>query len=250
VSEATTAETLAIDVAVSAGALEIVARLDVGARGLVLVGPNGAGKTTTLLAVLGLTTPLRGRVVIGGQALFDAERGLDLAPEQRRLGYMPQDYALFPHPSAADNVGFALACGERPAAVAERRARARELLADVGVAEAADKRPDTLSGGERQRVALARALAVAPRALLLDEPFAALDVETRADVRAFMAERLRLLARPFLVVTHDLADAAALAAPVAVMEGGRIVQRGEIDELARSPATAYVARLTATSPDR
>jgi molybdate transport system ATP-binding protein len=115
----------------------------------------------------------------------------------------------------------------------------------VGVGEVGDRRPDALSGGERQRVALARALAAAPRALLLDEPFAALDVETRAEVRDFVARTLRALERPFVVVTHDLADAAALSAPVAVMEEGRIVQRGTVAELTRAPATPYVARLTA-----
>jgi molybdate transport system ATP-binding protein len=241
---------LTVELAMQAGALAIVARLDVGPRGLVLVGPNGAGKSSTLLALLGLA-PADGRVAIGELVLADSAVGLALPPEARRLGYLPQDYALFPHLTAADNVAFALACAARPLPARERRARAHALLDDVGVAQAADKHPDALSGGERQRVALARALAAAPLALLLDEPFAALDVETRADLRGFVARTLQALERPFVVVTHDLADAAALAAPVAVMEGGRIVQQGELAELTRAPATPYVARLTgASAPDR
>ena len=235
------------ELSLQAGTLAIAARLDVGARGLVLVGPNGAGKTRTLLALLGLT-PARGRVAIGDRVLADSAAGVALPPEQRRLGYVPQDYALFPHLSAADNVAFALACAAPAEGAAARRARARALLGDVGVAASADKRPEMLSGGERQRVALARALAASPLALLLDEPFAALDVETRADVRAFVARTLRALERPFVVVTHDLADAAALGAPIAVMEGGRIVQQGELAELTRAPASAYVTRLVGAGP--
>ena len=175
---------LTVELAMQAGALWIAARLDVGPRGLVLVGPNGAGKTSTLLALLGLA-PADGRVAIGDLVLADSDAGIALPPEARRLGYLPQDYALFPHLTAADNVGFALACasGGRPRRASDARAPAPCSTTSGW------RRPQTSAltrsrAGERQRVALARALAAAPLALLLDEPFAALDVETRADSAA------------------------------------------------------------------
>jgi molybdate transport system ATP-binding protein len=233
--------TLRADFALGAGAPRLELDVEVDERGLVLVGPNGAGKTTTLLALLGLVRPARGTIAADGALLFDAGRGLDVPPEQRRLAYLPQDLALFPHLSAADNVAFGLAGRPRRA----RRAQARALLDRLGVGALADRRPATLSGGERQRVALARALAVEPRALLLDEPLAALDAEARAEVRAFLCATLRELGRPFIVVSHDGGDVRALGAPVVVLEGGRVVQRGDAAALARAPATPFVARLFA-----
>ena len=233
---------LTAELSLQAGTLAIAARLDVGARGLVLVGPNGAGKTRTLLALLGLT-PARGRVAIGERVLADSAAGVDCPPSSAASATCPRttrSSRTSPPPTTSRSRSPARPPSEGAAA---RRARARALLGDVGVGASADKRPEMLSGGERQRVALARALAASPLALLLDEPFAALDVETRADLRAFVARTLRALARPFVVVTHDLADAAALGAPIAVMEVGRIVQQGELADLTRAPATAYVTRL-------
>ncbi len=209
---------------------------------LALVGPNGAGKTTTLLALLGLVRPDAGHIALGGEVLFDGERGLDLPAEERGIAYLPQDYALFPHLTAAGNVAFALAC-LRPAPPArQRQERARALLDRVGALACADRHPHALSGGERQRVALARALARTPRALLFDEPFAALDAGARGEVRAFLRARLRELGLPALVVTHDRADVAGLDASVLVIEQGRVVQRGTLAELEARPASAYVAR--------
>jgi ABC-type Fe3+/spermidine/putrescine transport system ATPase subunit len=224
--------TLEATLAFRSGALEVEVELGASARGLVLVGPNGAGKTSTLLALLGVR-PSRGRVIVGGEALHE------LPVEERRLAWVPQSYALFPHLTAEENVRFALAARPRR----ERRARARELLEQLGVGHVAARRPAELSGGERQRVALARALGVDPRALLLDEPLAALDVENRAAVRGFLAAELAALGRPWILVTHDVADVRALGAPVAVLERGRVVQRGAAEELARAPATPFVARL-------
>jgi molybdate transport system ATP-binding protein len=227
---------LEANVALRAGALELAAELHADARGAVVVGPNGSGKTTLLLALLGVRRPARGFVRIDGEPLFDGGRGIDVPVEERRLGYVPQQYALFPHLTVLENVGFAL----------PRRApaeKARELLDRLGVVELAQRRPAALSGGEKQRVALARALAADPRALLLDEPLAALDVETRAEVRAFLAAELRAIGRPFVLVTHDPDDVRALAAPVLVIEAGRIVQRGEVAALEREPATDFVRKL-------
>jgi molybdate transport system ATP-binding protein len=156
---------------------------------------------------------------------------------------VPQDYALFPHLSVAQNVEFALGSWQRQLPRAARRERAHALLADLHLQAFADRRPDTLSGGEKQRVALARVLAVEPRALLLDEPLAALDIGARREVRAFLATYLAKLDLPTLVVTHDPADARALGQRIAVLEAGRIVQVGSWDELATQPASAFVREL-------
>ncbi len=187
---------------------------------LVLAGPNGAGKSTLLRVVLGLARPPRGRVVVGGRVLLDTAAGVDVAPEDRGVGYVPQGYGLFPHLSARRNVEFALACRGLD------RARAVDWLASMGVAEVADRRPAALSGGERQRVALARALAAEPVALLLDEPLAAVDRGTRRRLREFLAERLRALRLPAIVVTHDPADARAFGGRLHVVEAGRVTWDG------------------------
>jgi len=230
---------LAAALAVPAGPMTVDVELAADERGLVVVGPNGAGKTTILRGLLGVR-PARGTVRVGEELLFDSARGIDVPTEERRLAYVPQDYALFPHLSAADNVAFALR-GPR----VERRRQAGALLERLGVAAIADRRPAALSGGERQRVALARALALEPRALLLDEPLAALDVEAKDGVRAFLAAELRKLGRPFVLITHDADDVRAFGAPILVVEKGRVAQRGELAALARSPATAFAAKFFA-----
>jgi molybdate transport system ATP-binding protein len=229
---------LTASIALRAGALDLEIALEVDERGLVLVGPNGAGKTTVLLALVGARRPARGRVAIAGDVVFDSAGGIDLPTEERGLAYLPQSYALFPHLTAAQNVAFGLR-GPR----AERLDKARALLGRLGVGAVADRHPGALSGGEQQRVALARALAPAPRALLLDEPLAALDVESRQSVRAFLVAELRAQHRPFIVVLHDRDDIRAFAAPVAVVEHGRVVQHGELASLEATPASSFTARL-------
>ncbi len=223
----------------TAGALPIEIAFRAEATPLVLVGPNGAGKTRTLMMILGAARPSRGRVILGGQPLFDGERGLDLPVEQRRIGFLPQRYALFPHLDVLSNVGYGIAAPSRE----ERRRLARELLRELDAEALATRRPAELSGGETQRVALARALASRPRALLLDEPLAALDVSLRRDMRRLLAERLRAWSLPTVVVTHDRADAEALDGQVVVLEAGAVVQRGPLAELAAAPATPFVKRL-------
>ncbi|HEY0484103.1 MAG TPA: ATP-binding cassette domain-containing protein [Kofleriaceae bacterium] len=230
--------TLAANIAVRLGSLDLEVALEVDERGLVLVGPNGSGKTTILLAMIGARRPSRGRITIADDVLFDGATGVDRATEERGLAYLPQDYALFPHLTAVGNVAFGLR-GPR----AERIHRARSLLDRLGVGSVADRHPGGLSGGERQRVALARALAPSPRALLLDEPLAALDVESHYSVRTFLVAELRAQHRPFIVIAHDREDVRAFAAPVAVLERGRVVQRGELPSLVSSPATPFTARL-------
>lgn len=236
---------IALSAALELAVGRIAATIDVSidSRGLVLVGPNGSGKTSLLLALLGVLRPTWGRVALGDDLLFDAKLGCDVPPEDRGIAYVPQDFGLFPHLTAAQNVTFALSCLRPPPARAERRARALAWLADLRISHTADRRPATLSGGERQKVALARALAITPRALLLDEPLAALDAGARDELRPFLREQLVALGRPFVIVTHDFADATFFQAPVAVLENGRIVQQGTVDELRARPLTSYVSRL-------
>jgi molybdate transport system ATP-binding protein len=201
---------------------------------LALAGPSGAGKTSLLRLVAGLArTAARNRIECDGTTWLDTARGIDVPPERRRCGLVFQDLALFPHLSAWRNVAYA---SDRPTATA--------LLERFGVAHRADARPRELSGGERQRVALARALAAGPRALLLDEPLAALDPQTRAHAARELAASLTELAIPVVVVTHDFAEAALLAGEVAVVEAGRLVQLGSPSDLAASPASAFVADFT------
>jgi molybdate transport system ATP-binding protein len=185
---------------------------------LALVGPSGSGKTLTLRAVAGVFSPEAGRIVLDGEPLFDSERGIDLPPQARRVGYVPQQYALFPHLDVQDNIGFGL----RGASTAERRRRVGELLDLVGLAGLERRRPHQLSGGQQQRVALARALIVQPRILLLDEAFSALDSTIREPLRASLLELQQALGFRALLVTHDPADA-AIAGQRFQFERGQIV---------------------------
>jgi molybdate transport system ATP-binding protein len=234
---------LTVDVRATIGALPLAVALTTDGGPLIVVGPNGAGKTSALLLALGVLRPAAGRVVLGGDVLFDSATGTDVAAEDRRIGYLPQDYGLFPHLTAAANIEFALGC--RGGARSGHRDRARALLADLEIGALADRRPATLSGGERQRVALARALAIEPRALLLDEPLAALDVGARRAVRGFLAATLARLGLPAIVVTHDAADAVALGDRIAVIESGRLVQTGSLADLRAAPASPFVAAFAA-----
>ena len=227
------------------GSLALSATLEAGPGPLLLAGPNGAGKTSLLLLLLGLLRPSAGRITLGEVVLFDRALGIDLPPERRGLGYLPQEPALFPHLDALGNVEFALWARRPGLRRTARRTRALELLEQLQAGPLAGRRPETLSGGERQKVGLARALAAEPRALLLDEPLAALDATARAQVRGFLAGLLARLRLPALIVTHDPADVAALGERIAVMEAGRIVQVGSAAELGAAPATPFVAALAA-----
>jgi molybdate transport system ATP-binding protein len=226
------------------GPLSLTAAFDTSRGPVVVTGPNGSGKTSLLLMILGVRKARRGCVSIDGTPLFDAEKGVDLPVETRRIGYLPQNFGLFPHLTAAENVEFALACRAPSPPVRVRRARARELLAELGIEPLAPLRPIALSAGERQRVALARAMAAEPRALLLDEPFAALDIGTRRQVRVFLHEYLMRLRLPTVVVSHDAKDAQAIGGTIAVLEAGRVVQMGAWSELSAKPASEFVRELT------
>jgi molybdate transport system ATP-binding protein len=222
---------LSVDLTVPARGFDVGLALDVGRETVALVGPSGAGKTTVLRAIAGLVRPARGYVECGGETWFDSAARVDRRPEERSVGLLFQDYALFPHLSVERNVAFG------------GRARAGELLERFGIRHLARARPRELSGGERQRVALARALAREPKALLLDEPTAALDAHTRAGVRAELGELLRELGLPALLVTHDFEDAAALADRVGVLVEGELRQVAPPADLVAAPADGFVASL-------
>jgi molybdate transport system ATP-binding protein len=214
---------------------EASADLTVGAgETLALVGPSGAGKTTVLRVVAGLLRPRDGLVTLDGAVLLDTERGIDVAPERRRVGYLFQEYALFPHLDVLRNVRFGAA----------DRAHVDALLERFRIAGLARARVGELSGGERQRVALARALARDPALLLLDEPLSALDTHTRAGVRAELRELLDNLRLPTVLVTHDFEDAATLAHRVGVISDGRILQLGTPTDLVAVPNDSFVASFT------
>jgi iron(III) transport system ATP-binding protein len=202
---------------------------------LALLGPSGCGKTTTLRLIAGLERPEQGLICIGGRQV--AGEGAWVAPEQRRLGLVFQDGALFPHLSVAANISFAL--GARPRTA--QADRVGELLALVGLDGLAQRYPHQLSGGQQQRVALARALAPQPAVVLLDEPFANLDVTLRGELREEVAQILRATGTTAVLVTHDQQEALSLADQVALMLGGRIVQYGAPAKLYTAPASRAVA---------
>jgi molybdenum ABC transporter ATP-binding protein len=210
---------------------ELTLALDVAGT-VALVGPSGAGKTSALRVIAGLARPSAGRVALGDDTWLDVERGIDLRPEERRVGLVFQEYALFPHLSVRANVAYG------------GRERVDELLDRFRIAHLADARPGTLSGGERQRVALARALARDPDVLLLDEPLSALDAHTKSQVRGELSELLRGLELPTVLVTHDYEDAAALADEVGVIVDGKLRQLGAPAELVARPRDAFVASFT------
>ncbi len=217
---------LHLDLTVPTRAFDVELSLDVGGETVALVGPSGAGKTTVLRAIAGLAKPSRGRVACGDDVWFDGR--VDVRPEERSVGYVFQEYALFPHLTVLKNVTFG-------------GAHADGLVERLRIAHLANEKPTALSGGERQRVALARALARKPRVLLLDEPMSALDPHTRAAVRGELHDLLRELRLPTLIVTHDFEDAAALADRVGVMAEGRVRQLGTAADLLASPTDAVVA---------
>lgn len=239
-------EALRARITATVGRLLIDAELDSGEGTLVIVGPNGAGKSSLLSLLLGVMPAEQGRVSIGDTVLFDTAASVRVPTEQRRLGYVPQDYALFPHLTVRENIAFALGSSPAPLSKAERAQRVSALLHELGLTDHAERRTQALSGGEKQRVALARALSVRPRALLLDEPLAALDVHSRQEVRAFLAGYLAQVALPTVVVTHDAEDARELGHRIAVLEGGKVTQAGTWDELAAKPASRFVAQFVAS----
>ncbi|MEQ1647516.1 MAG: ABC transporter ATP-binding protein [Hyphomicrobiaceae bacterium] len=217
-----------LNVSMSCGAGELLA----------IVGPSGAGKTTVLRALAGLVQSAAGRIVVGDAVWFDAAARINLSPQQRRSGFVFQDFALFPHLTARDNVAIAVG-GE----MSRARVLAERLLARVNLKGLEDRRPQQLSGGQQQRVAIARALARDPAVLLLDEPFSAVDQMTRERLKRELVVLRRSLNIPIVLVTHDIDEAQALADRMMVLLRGETVQEGTPEDCRLRPTTAAIARV-------
>ncbi|MBY0095791.1 molybdate ABC transporter substrate-binding protein [Mesobacillus maritimus] len=210
---------------------------------LVLIGHSGCGKSTTLKMLAGLLRPDEGKIDLNGQVLYDQKQKKNLPPEERNIGFVFQNYALFPHLTVTENVAY----GISRLPTDEKNKRIQETLSFLGIEALASSKPAMLSGGEQQRVALARALVTQPKLLLLDEPLSALDVSTRSHVRTELKEILKKLSIPTVIVTHDYEDARVLADRVAVMDQGEIIQSGVPREIAQYPANHFVAEFTGTN---
>lgn len=208
---------------------------------LAILGPSGSGKSTLLRTLAGLHPLAAGRVELDGATLEDPRNHRRLGAQQRRIGLVFQDFRLFPHLSARDNVAFGLRSTGTSKTLAHECAD--DWLARMGLNGFEHRRPDQLSGGQAQRVALARALCTQPRLLLLDEPLAALDVTTRSEVRNVLRRQLDTFPGPTLLVTHDPLDAMALADQLLILENGQVTQQGSPAHVAQRPASAYVAQL-------
>jgi len=205
----------------------------------VLFGPSGAGKTTVLRCLAGLERPDRGCIRFASETWFDTVAGLFLPPQRRGIGYLFQDYALFPHLTVARNIAFGLA----GLAAAETERRVAGVAKLFGLSGLTHRYPRQLSGGEQQRVALARALVRRPRLLLLDEPLSALDTPTRLQLRRELRHWLAELQTPAVLVTHDRGETLALGDAVVVMDRGQVRQAGPVDEVFSRPADVDVARV-------
>jgi molybdate transport system permease protein len=205
-----------------------------------LLGPSGSGKTMTLRAIAGLEAPDRGRIVLHGHVLFDSELGINVPARARHIGLLFQNYALFPHLTASENIAFGL----RHLPEAEKSRRVAAQLAAAHLDGFAERYPATLSGGEQQRVALARALAIEPAALLLDEPLSALDTHLRSALERQLREMLASYGGSTLFVSHNLEEAYRVCENLVVLANGSVAAQGPKEEIFRHPPTLQVARVT------
>ncbi len=209
---------------------------------LVIIGPSGCGKTTSLNIIAGLVEPDEGRIALGDRVLFDAAAATSMPTERRSIGYVFQDFALFPHMTIAENVAYGLRARRRPKR--EITAKVDEVLGLLGINHLKARRPGALSGGERQRVAVARAVACDAEILLLDEPLGSLDAQTRNHVRGELQRMLRLIGRIAIMVTHDYVDALTFGSRICVLDRGRVLQMGTREQLLLHPKSRFVAELT------
>ena len=211
----------------------------------VLLGESGAGKSTVLRLLAGLLQPERGHIALEGVTYFDSERRVAIPPQQRPFGYVFQDYALFPHLSVFENVAFGLRAQHLPRQLIRRRVG--EALEQVRLTGFTERRPAQLSGGQQQRVAVARALALQPHLLLLDEPLAALDVQTRREVRQELRRILAHTGITTVFVTHQYLEALLFGHHILVLDHGRVIQQGDQRDLLERPRSSYVAELVGTN---
>ena len=221
------------------GDFELAPKLEVPSGITVLFGPSGSGKTLTLEAVAGLLRPDSGHILVGDTPFFDSSMSLHVPPYERRIGYLVQEHALFPHLTVGDNVAYGIPDLPRDA----RKERTHQLLGSLGIGDLVGRRPVEISGGQAQRAALARALAREPDVLLLDEPFAALDAATAGNLRHELRRLTQELNLTVLLVTHDLNEACQVGDRIAVMDSGRVLQVDTREEVSRRPHSARVAAL-------
>jgi molybdate transport system permease protein len=233
---------MALEVAIekTVGAFRLAVEFAADGAPLGLLGPSGSGKSMTLRAIAGLETPDRGRIVLNGKTLFDSERRINLPARERRVGLLFQNYALFPHLTVSENIAFGLQNNSD----GERNRRVAEQIATAHLTGLADRYPSTLSGGEQQRVALARALAIEPAALLLDEPFSALDTYLRGALERQLRETLETFRGSTLFVSHNLEEAYRVCETIVVLADGKVAAQGPKEEIFRHPPTMEVARVT------
>ncbi|AXA94924.1 ABC transporter ATP-binding protein [Massilia sp. YMA4] len=204
-----------------------------------LLGPSGSGKTTLLRAVAGLESPRQGSIDIGTRRVFDSARNFEMPAEERNLGLVFQSYALWPHKTVFDNVGYGLTL--RRMAKPEIKSRVMEVLAQLGLGHLAERFPHQLSGGQQQRVAIARALVYNPPVILLDEPLSNLDAKLREEARAFLRELIVRLGLSALMVTHDQAEAMAISDRILLLNNGKIEQQGTPQSMYETPDTLFTA---------
>src|SRR5690348_16260513 len=237
------AELIVKDVALRLGDNEILKGASVivpAGEVVALLGPSGSGKTTLLRAIAGLETPYRGSIAIGDRVFFDAARGIELPAEQRGLGLVFQSYALWPHRTVFDNVGYGLKL--RGVSAAEIKTRVEKTLSQIGLGHLAARYPHQLSGGQQQRVAIARALVYEPPVILLDEPLSNLDAKLREEARAWLRTLIVTLGLSAIYVTHDQVEAMAIADRITLLNGGLIEQEGTPTALYNEPATLFAAQ--------
>ena len=231
---------LSVEIEKGYGAFQLQVSLQADREVLALLGASGCGKSLTLKCIAGIERPDRGRIELDGRVLFDSEKKINLPPQQRRVGYLFQHYALFPHMTAEQNI----AAGAHQLPAALRKQRVRELMQMLRLSDAAGKRPRQLSGGQQQRVALARILASEPEMILLDEPFSALDHHLKWQLEQELQELLSSFPGTVLWVSHDLGEVYRNCRRVCVLTGGRSVPVESLEETVRSPKTIGAAQLT------
>lgn len=230
---------ISVDIEKKLGAFTLRVQFETPGGTMALLGASGCGKSVTLKCIAGIMTPDRGRIVLDGETLFDSERGIDLTPQQRRVGCLFQQYALFPTMTVAQNIRCGIRSGER----SEKKRQTAELLRRFRLEGLEKKYPAQLSGGQQQRVALARILASEPRAILLDEPFSALDSFLKWNLELELSDLLADFTGPVLWVSHDLGECCRNCGSVCVMENGRSSPVTDMETLLRRPATVGAAQL-------
>ena len=231
---------LYVDIEKRLGAFHLQSKFEAEDETLALLGASGCGKSMTLKCIAGIVTPDRGRIVLNGRVLFDSEKKIDLTPQQRRVGYLFQQYALFPNMTVEQNI----LCGIREGTKAEKRALLSEKIRMFRLEGLEKKHPAQLSGGQQQRVALARILCSEPQAILLDEPFSALDSYLKWSLELELSDLLADFHGPILWVSHDLGECCRNCKKVCVMENGVSSPVADMETLVRHPATQSAARLT------